>query len=512
MTNNTEEYLKDIRELSGLQNAVLSGITVSKKEMTAEFFLVTDKAYTAEEEARAAELAGKYLPAAFSPRVKIVKRVPDEQILRRKIYEFMCSRFPAAAAFLKEEDVETELLSSGANFCFDVASGEQSLFSSGKILDEVSEYLQSVFCGSFYGNVRVVEKQAEELPEETTDTEEEIPLAARMFPVCGFRRIDGADELPKYATYIADVDGERENLVVCGSITYIQAKESKKGKTYYSLTVSDGTGSLRASYFPKKATAEKIALLKAGDKVVLIGANELYNGNLSYTAKKINYGAPPEGFVPEARKSRPVPRAYRYVFPEPYADYTQAGLFDNLEKPQALKERTFVVFDLETTGLVNQPSMGKMDKIIEIGAVKIAGGNVTEKFSSFVACPDRLSQEIVELTGIRDEDLAGAPTAEQVLADFYRFCDGCALVGHNVTFDYRFIRYYGEESGYIFDHVRYDTMTLAQELIRGEIANYKLNTIADYYGFTFNHHRAFDDALVTAKIFMELIKKRKSLP
>lgn len=64
----------------------------------------------------------------------------------------------------------------------------------------------------------------------------------------------------------------------------------------------------------------------------------------------------------------------------------------------------------------------------------------------------------------------------------------------------------------MFDQKQFDTLTLAQELIRGEVSNYKLNTIADYYGFTFNHHRAFDDALTTAKIFIELIKKRKSLP
>lgn len=69
----------------------------------------------------------KYLPPSFSPRIRIVKRVPDREILKKRIYEFMNSRFPAAAAFLKEEDIEVEMLQSGANFCFDVASGEQSL-------------------------------------------------------------------------------------------------------------------------------------------------------------------------------------------------------------------------------------------------------------------------------------------------------------------------------------------------------------------------------------------------
>ena len=65
----------------------------------------------------------------------------------------------------------------------------------------------------------------------------------------------------------------------------------------------------------------------------------------------------------------------------------------------------------------------------------------------------------------------------------------------------------------MFDQPQYDTLPLAQEVLRGEgLSNYKLNTLADYYGFTFNHHRAFDDALTTAKIFMELVRKKGSLP
>lgn len=525
-TQTTEEYLNEIRALPGLENAILAGITVNRREMTAELFLVTDHTYSPDAAARAKAAAIRYLPSAFSPRIRIEKRVPDEGMIRAKIAAFMAARFPAASAFLREEDIEVAMLreGSGANFSFDVASGDQSLFTSGKILDEVSAYLSGIYCGSFYGNVRIVEREKEEFdPDaEIPEEEEEYAQTVRVFPVTDFHRLDGVETVPKYATYIADVSGESDDLTVCGAISFIQEREytrknEKTGeevlKSRFSLTVSDGTGSLRATYFPKKATVEKVRALKAGDWVVLSGANEAYNGSISYTAKRINFGRPPENFVPEARKGKPVPAAYHTVFPEAYADYTQAGMFDVSEKPAALQDNTFVVFDLETTGLNNQPAMGKMDRIIEIGAVKLSHGEIAEKFSTFVACPTRLPPEIVALTGIRDEDLAGAPDIARVIPDFYKFCDGCFLVGHNVQFDYRFIRYYGEENGYMFDQRQFDTMTLAQELLRGEgLANYKLNTIADHYGFTFNHHRAFDDALTTAKIFIELIRQRKTLP
>ena len=518
-----EEYVARLRELNGLKNVILYGITVTQKDKVAEFSLVTDKTYSAMETATAQEITQKYLPAGFSAKVKIIKRVPDAETIKKKIYDYMNVKFPAAAAFLEERYIHVDMLTSGANFCFDLASGEQSLFSSGKILDDVSAYLSGIFCGSFYGTVRIVEKQerSDELLNELPQTEEAERVEIRRFPIRDFVKLDGADETPKFATYIADHLNEEGVFAVCGSVTYIEEKQyvkhnEKTGedvqKSRFSISLSDGTGNLRTTYFPKKATVEKVRELKAGDKLVIVGENEEYNGNVSFKAAKLNYGAPPEDFTPQARKGKPTPKFYHTVFPEPYVDYTQAGFFDSLDKPDDLKKHTFVVFDLETTGLNNNPAMGKMDKIIEIGAVKIVNGEMAEKFSSFVACHERLSGEIIELTGITDADLVGAPEIENVIADFFKFADGAFLVGHNVTFDYRFVQYYGEQNGYNFDHKQFDTLTLAQELLRGVLPNYKLNSVADYYGFTFNHHRAFDDACVTAKVFIELMKKRGALP
>jgi DNA polymerase III epsilon subunit family exonuclease len=519
----TQEYLQKIRELDGLKNAILCGITVTKRDKSAEFFLVTDKKYSAMEESQAETLSQEFLPDGFTARVKIVKRVPDAEILKRKIYEYISAKYPAAAAFLEEKNIQVEMLTSGAHFYVDIASGEQPMFSSGKILDDTSAYLQSGFCGTFYGNVRIVEKEEPDasILEEVPETEDEIVNETRTFPICGFEKIDGADEIPKRAVYMADCQGLEGAFAVCGRLTYIEEKQyvkhnEKTGedvqKSRFSISLTDGTGAIRTTYFPKKATVDKIRELKAGDKIVIIGENEEYNGSRSFKASKINYGAQPEDFVPKQRKGKPVPKFYHTVFPEPYVDYTQAGLFDNLDKPAVLKDKVFVVFDLETTGLNNNPAMGRMDKIIEIGAVKILGGEIVEKFSTFVACEDRLSKEIIDLTGITDDMLVGAPTIDKAIADFYKFTDGAYLVGHNVNFDYRFIQYYGEKNGYMFDHMAFDTLTLAQELLRGMLPNYKLNSVADYYGFTFNHHRAFDDAGVTAKIFIEFIKKRGSLP
>ena len=520
MANKVEAYLEELRQNDGLKNVILCGITVYKRNKSAEFYLVTDRTYTAAEERSAQTISQKYLPTGFTAQVKIVKRVPDKALIKERIYEYVKRVFPAAGAFLEEENIEVEMLQSGAHFLVDIASGEQTLFESGKILDEVSNYLKGIFCGTFYGNVRIIEKERdesvlEELPE--TEETEIIPVEIRRFPICDYNKIDGVDEMLTTAVYMADSQGVEGNYAICGTVSFIEeikyTKHNEKTnedveKTRFSISLTDGTAAIRTTYFPKKATVDKVREIKVGDSIVLCGCNEEYKGFMSFKTSKINYGTPPEGFEPEARKGKPVPKAYHTIFPEPYVDYTQAGLFDNLNKPEDLKKGTFVVFDLETTGLNNNPAMGRVDKIIEIGAVKLVNGEIAEKFSSFIECKEKLSQEIIDLTGIKDSDLVGAPSVDKVLADFYKFTDGAVLVGHNVSFDYRFIQYYGEQNGYMFDKKQMDTLHLAQEVLRGQLNNYKLNTVAEYYGFTFNHHRAFDDACVTAKVFIELIKAR----
>lgn len=164
-------------------------------------------------------------------------------------------------------------------------------------------------------------------------------------------------------------------------------------------------------------------------------------------------------------------------------------------------KNTFVVVDLETSGL------GYDDHIIEIGAVKILNGEITEKFHTFVECPIKLEPEVVLLTGIKDEDLSGAPNVVKALKQLHAFCEGCIIVAHNLPFDYSFMRKYGDEYGIFFDNPQIDTLVMARARLKNaDIANYKLPTLANFFNIEFRHHRALNDAEATAKIFLELAK------
>ena len=495
----SKQYLEAVRTIPGLVRAVLKKIEV--KGRTATFFLVTDLSYSEEDVARAREVTARFVPDGFEAQVSVRKAVPDPAGIRRAVTDILKTRFPAAAAFVDPEDVEAYVDDGGGRFFIGVGEAERVRMREDGILDAVSAALAKQFPGAWYGDVRAVEKERGEIEREAPP-EAEYVAAPRFFPVEEYVPVDGAK--PSHAIYLADLVKEMTGVTVCGTVSYIEERSTKAGKPYFSISIADATGQLRCSYFSKKATVEKVRAIKQGDSVCLTGDNELFNGALSFRAKNVDLGRPPADFVPEERPSRPVPARYRVAFPAPVSDLVQGTLFQGKPLPKEVTEQDFVVFDLETTGLNNSPAMGTMDHIIELGAVKIRGGQICEKLSTFVACPVRLSDEIVNITGITDEMLVGAPQVGDVLADFYKFSAGCALVGHNVQFDYKFIRYYGEQEGYLFDAKTFDTVALSQQLLR--LSNYKLNTVADHFGFTFRHHRAFDDAFVTAKIFLELVK------
>ncbi len=503
MASKSLEYLQEIRKAEGLSRAVLKKISVEGGE--AVFHLVTDRNYSSEDVRYASEVSRRYA-GGLNASAHVVKSVPDEEGVRRAVADSLRLRFPAFAAFVSPEDIRIVLDGNGGRFFIGVSEIERAKGQEDGIIDALSSELNRTFCGNWSGELVAEEKDRGEIEREAPPPEEFV-AAPRFFEVCGYSAIDGAE--PAHAIYIADLVKEMQGVTVCGTISYIEERESKGGKPYFSVTVADATGSIRARYFPRKAAIEKVRALTQGTSVALTGDNELYNGSLSFRAKAVDLGRPPEGFVPEERPSRPVPARYTAVFPAPASDFVQADLFGSAPLPQELIRGKFVVFDLETTGLNNTPGP-TMDRIIEVGAVKIEGGAITEKFSTFVACPTKLSAEIVSLTGIKDEMLLGAPDVSDVLADFYKFAAGCTLVGHNVQFDCRFIRYYGEKEGFLFDHRQIDTVTFSQQMLR--LSNYKLNTVADHYGFTFNHHRAYDDAFVTAKIFIELAREKGGLP
>ena len=166
----------------------------------------------------------------------------------------------------------------------------------------------------------------------------------------------------------------------------------------------------------------------------------------------------------------------------------------------------FIAFDLETTGL--DP---KTDAIIEIGAVRMRGGEVLEHFSTFADPGHPLSPKTVSLTSITDEMVRGAPKPHEAVANFLAWAGDTPLVAHNAEFDTGFVREYCRRAKRVFDPLYFDTLILAQYLCP-ELNNHKLDTVSTHLGLPpFHHHRADDDAAICGQIFAAMIPMLKEL-
>lgn len=507
----TESFIDELRKIPSFGTAIISSVTLQKAKDNVEVCVVTDKTYSSEDEAKGKSLARKFVPEYFSCSFAVTKLSPDEKMVAKKIYSIISEKNRQLAAFITADDVKVERTENG--FFFTLSVVHVSSYSDD-IAATVCAELKKCFCGEFSGKCVADDNKLETVEIEEEHENIQYEIAPRTFRIEDFSFLEGGVE-HKNAFYIADVNFTSESVVICGSVLDVRERtvttSSGKEKIMYNFTVSDTTATVRVGYFTRQKSIEKIKQIKVGDSIVLTCKSELYNGMVRLTANFIDYGRVPEGFTPEKRASKPVPKYYETVFPEPFIDYEQSNLFADTTLPKCLTDNTFVVFDLETTGLNSSPSNGGMDRIIEIGAYKIIGGEIKESFTTFVNPQRKLSAEIINLTGIPQSAVDGAPPYEKVMPDFFKFISGCYLVGHNAAnFDYKFIEHYCSQCGYVPERKIFDTIPLSQQLLR--LSNYKLNTVADHFGITFNHHRASDDALVTAKIFIELIKIKKSLP
>jgi len=163
-------------------------------------------------------------------------------------------------------------------------------------------------------------------------------------------------------------------------------------------------------------------------------------------------------------------------------------------------EDDFVVFDIETTGF--SPIK---NRIIEIGAVKVEKGEITERFSAFVNPQVPIPFEIEKLTGIKDDMVMDAEQIDVVLPQFLEFCAGCVLVAHNANFDMSFIVENAARLGYGTEFTYVDTVPIARILLPNQ-AKHTLDAVAKGLGVSLeNHHRAVDDAEATAKIFVKML-------
>lgn len=160
----------------------------------------------------------------------------------------------------------------------------------------------------------------------------------------------------------------------------------------------------------------------------------------------------------------------------------------------------YIALDLETSGLSPEKSY-----ILEIGAIKVIDGNIKDTFETFVQCSVPIEERVKELTGITDEMVQTGKCEEQAITELMEFVGDYPLLGHNISFDYGFIKATSLRCGIAYEAEAIDTLKIARRVLP-ELEKKTLEYLCSYYNIeTKTSHRALEDA----RAAMELYKRLK---
>lgn len=498
------------RTVAELSEARLSEINVYIRQNLLELIFVCPEGsekVLSENSAKIASTAAEILKTSFKVKVKFKKSYFEEAYFSYGLLGFL-DKYPMVRNNIKSENFAFEYEGDAIKAILKVPPAVAG-YMQGEIFDEISNYVHNNYCEK-------IEVAIEEIPLESEEIVVEEDENKLVYDYEGGRHIkvsnvesfigDPIYERPSYIMDAHPLDG----AVLCGKVRdFTEHKRAmKEGETeqkyFFKFRLEDFTGSIDCIYFPTKKSIDKIRSLTVGKEIVAFGSVE-YNTfrgvkSLSYKVRFISTCTLPENFVIN-RARMVVPAEYKHVHPTEYEEYEQDDLFKIKDEiPPYLIGKEFVVYDLETTGL-NRDT----DRIIEIGAVKLKDGVITQAFSTLVDPQCLIPDKTVEITGITDADVKGAPTIAEAMPDFFKFCDGAVMVGQNsMQFDWPFVRAKAEPMNIYFENEQLDVMLLAKKYFP-DLSRYNLDFLSRQFGIVNEEaHRAVSDAVTTAKIFIKL--------
>lgn len=465
----------------------------------------------------------EFLPEGFGYNIKYIKNFVTDGSVRDFVVDCLKTNCPSIAYI-----IDNISISDPSVIKLSVAEEQQGYARSKNIAKLLAESLKERFDCNFNINISYLPNMIDFVVEEETVIENFAP----KYIVVDNKTCIIGEEITNNATYIRDSKHIGSVITVCGNIKDISQKftrprvkegedaekkyeyfknpnvplaERKEAgqRQYFKFRLEDFTGDIICSFFPKADEAEKFSSLSNDDAVIICGEvkEDKFNG-ITLKVTNVSSCTLPQKWEEEI-DYKPEKAYYQYVKPQELTYTNQVGLFNMFDTPKVapfLKDNDIVVFDFETTGL--NPYNG--DKIIEIGAVKVVNGILSQSFRTLVNPEMHIPEESTRVHGIVDEDVVDAPKAQEALQDFYKFTRGCLLVGYNVAFDYGFLIKQGRECKYNFEAKTFDVLDLARKSIKG-LKHYKLKDVCKYLGVTLdNAHSALYDTIATAEVLIKL--------
>ena len=461
--------------------------------------------------------------------VTYIRTYADDNVVKNKLLEFLNTNNQFLFRNITEKNLEINVTDESITIKFIFDPAMCSYVKNKDFIDSLTKFLDMNFNQN--AEIKVIE---------SNDVQESTPLAANMQlsglelglatvtayeKVYSRRRAAGISERPMY---ISKMTEPMESAVICGKVSDFLVREYKnkkydpsdpnskepETKKFVTFSLFDTTGKAHCVVFADEKDIPAIQLVKNDDEVVVKGRaqrNTMNPGKIDLSVDTICKCTIDYSSI-NVKKVKDLPMDYTYVRPEAYNDTTidvaESLLEDSsmsTELPSNLKDKTYIVFDLETTGIRLEK-----DEIVEIGACKIKDGKIVETFQTLVHPSFPIPKEASDVNNITNEMVKYSPTIDKVLPDFLLFANDFPVIGHNVDFDFSFIAKFAKKLGYEFINESIDTLTMSKDLLPTRKQYSLVSLSQDYMISHLDAHRALSDVLATAELFKILSKIKES--
>lgn len=455
----------------------------------------------------------EYLDIKSTLNIKFRKSYIEKSFILRELDNYFLTNFVSIGGQIVSDDYVVNIDGTNVEITVKLFENFLEYFDDNDISSHLARYLESRFCAKF-----IVSKEKKEMIDESQFQDRKLKMLEAMYSfteettkrysVISPIKFIGEEITPK-PEFISNIQEEKLSVILAGVVQKLQKKEyvrknDKKQvpRQLYSFSLKDKSGEIQTTYFCPKGNEKKMDTIIDGSNLLMIGdVKNGYNKRLCFYAKSISLCTIDfESIGLNKQNETKIDTSnYKFVLPEQYIETAQQGLF--YKSPvydEYILNNNFVVFDVETTGL-----NADVCDIIEIGAVKVENGKITQKFQTLIKPRELISEYITSINGITNSMVEQCRFGEELIGDFYKFCEGCILVGYNVNFDYQFIQKLANKVGLNFNNDISDAMDISKKKLK--LTNYKLITVVKSLDLTLeNAHRAYFDALATAKVFLKL--------
>ena len=513
MTNKCDDLFKIIKnQNTNIGDIRLKSATFNQSKNAVLVSVVTDGVVSLENANYLAKTIEEQLDIGVLVKVELIKSVCDAELAKKAVYNYIERNCFTISHLVDKNDVR--IISANKKIVVEITVSQtvEDFLQRTSEIEKMTEKLSRSYSNDFAISTRLGAEKIFDVKLETNNyvTTSELPECTdRFIKACDVQKYCDKEDYDT-AIYVADGKDRLGVVYFLGTVVQKECRKYKKEdeeREYYVITIDDKSGVVSGKFFTNdKNKIKKLEKIDVGSVIIMRGLNDNFNGNVSLKILGFHLCEFPKDFVPQEKPSKKAPLNYSLVFPTAVETATQDNFFTlSASYPDEFYKNEYVVVDIETTG--TDPAV---DKITEIGAVKIKNGKIIEQFTTLVNPQIPIPEKIVELTGIDDKLVKNAPTIDMVYPDFFKFVKNSVFVGHNVEFDFRFLKVAGKELGYVLDNRTLDTLALSRKILK-KLTRHKLNLVCEYYGITFHHHRAMSDAYATAELLLELLKGQEKV-